>query len=95
MSMKRLAELSAAARAAGMTYGQYMALQSVVPPPPKRRIPDYIRSNVKCCAVCGEPLVGYHKACKYCNTCRPLETARIKAVSDKRRRAARAGEVSE
>ena len=91
MSMEKLAELSAAAKAAGMTYGQYMALHGTTPPPHKRRIPPYLRSAMKCCAVCGASLAGYRKACKYCDTCRPLETARIKAAYDKRRRAARGG----
>ena len=86
MSMEKLVELSAAANAAGMTYGKYMALHGTTPPPPKRRIPSYLRSAVKYCALCGEPLVGRHPATKYCDACRVATTAKQKEDYARKRR---------
>lgn len=86
MSMEKLAELSAAANAAGMSYGVYMSIHGTTPPPPKRHIPSYLRSALKCCALCGEPIVGRHPATKYCDACRAAVTTKQKTDYARRRR---------
>ena len=73
MSMTNLVAFSKAAREAGMTYGQYMALRYSPPPPPKRRIPAHLRAYVRCCVLCGAPMT-FKNARKYCAACRPPST---------------------
>ena len=86
MSMEKLVELSAAARASGMTYGQYMAARQCAAPPPRRHIPGYLRSHVKLCTVCGAPLGDVHGNQKYCADCKTAADAERKHTYDQKRR---------
>lgn len=54
--MSSIAEINAAARKAGLTYGQYMVAHHR-PPVVKRKLPD------RRCVVCGAPAA---KGSKYC-----------------------------
>lgn len=64
MSMEKIAELSAAANVAGMTYGQYMMQRERSDIPPRRHIPV-----LKRCERCGLPM-DFKGARKYCPDCR-------------------------
>ena len=64
--MSSIAEINAAARKAGLTYGQYM-VEHHRPPVVKRRLPG------KRCSVCGAPAV---KGSKYCYDCKLKATLR-------------------